>query len=48
MSYGFDTPCFTMGANFGDINADNLPDIYLATGEPDYKAVIPNRMFLNI
>lgn len=47
-SYGFDTPCFTMGANFGDINADNLPDIYLATGEPDYKAVIPNRMFLNI
>jgi len=48
VSYGFDTPCFTMGANFGDINADNLPDIYLATGEPDYKAVIPNRMFLNI
>jgi len=47
-SYGFDTPSFTMGANFGDINADNLPDIYLATGEPDYKAVIPNRMFLNI
>jgi len=45
--YGLNSPSFTMGSNYGDINNDNYPDFYLATGEPDYKALVPNRMFLN-
>lgn len=45
--YGLQSPCFTMGSNYGDINSDGFPDFYLATGEPDYKALVPNRMFLN-
>jgi len=45
---GLDKVCFTMGSNFGDFNNDGYQDIYLGTGEPDLKAVIPNRAFLNI
>jgi hypothetical protein len=36
-----------MGANFGDLDNDGFPDLYLGTGEPDYRAVLPNRMFRN-
>ena len=36
----------TMGANFGDLDNDGFPDMYCATGEPDFAAVYPNRMFL--
>ncbi len=38
---------FTMGSNFGDLNNDGFPDFYAATGTPDFRALIPNRMFLN-
>ena len=38
---------FTMGCNFGDLNNDGYPDFYAATGTPDFRALIPNRMFLN-
>ncbi len=37
----------TMGANFGDIDNDGYPDIYLGTGAPSYGMLVPNRMFLN-
>jgi hypothetical protein len=36
-----------MGSNFGDIDGDGWPDIYLGTGEPDLRTLIPNRMFRN-
>ena len=36
-----------MGANFGDLDADGFPDIYLGTGEPGYETVMPNVMFRN-
>jgi hypothetical protein len=37
----------TMGSNYGDIDNDGWPDIYLGTGAPDLAMVIPNRMFRN-
>lgn len=36
---------FVMGANFGDIDNDGFPDVYLGTGEPSYEALLPNLMF---
>jgi hypothetical protein len=36
-----------MGSNFGDIDNDGYPDIYLATGEPRLETLIPNRLFRN-
>lgn len=36
-----------MGANFGDLDNDGYPDCYLGTGEPDFRALLPNRMFRN-
>ncbi len=36
-----------MGSNFGDLDNDGYPDFYAATGEPDYRAVVPNLMFRN-
>ncbi|MBT8233880.1 MAG: CRTAC1 family protein [Saprospiraceae bacterium] len=44
---GLDKICFAMGAGFGDFDNDGFQDIYLGTGEPDFKAVIPNRAFKN-
>jgi len=37
----------TMGANFGDLDDDGFLDFYLATGFPDYEALVPNRMYWN-
>ena len=36
-----------MGANFGDIDNDGFLDIYLATGRPDFAALMPNVMLWN-
>ena len=44
---GLDRPMLTMGANFGDLDNDGWLDLYLGTGAPDYRALIPNRMFRN-
>jgi len=36
-----------MGSNFGDIDNDGWPDMYLGTGAPDFAMLIPNRMLRN-
>jgi len=36
-----------MGANFGDLDNDGFPDLYLATGEPDLRGIYPNRLWRN-
>lgn len=47
-SMGLNKPVFGMGANFGDIDNDGWPDMYLGTGNPDFASLVPNRMFKNI
>ncbi len=42
-----DHPILTMGSNFGDLNNDGFLDFYAGTGDPDYRSIQPNRMFLN-
>lgn len=44
---GLNTVMFGMGANFGDLNNDGYPDIYVGTGAPSLSSIIPNRLFLN-
>jgi hypothetical protein len=36
-----------MGANFGDIDNDGYPDIYFATGGPEYGAMAPKMLLRN-
>ncbi len=36
-----------MGANYGDIDNDGFLDLYLATGRPQYSALVPNVMLLS-
>lgn len=47
-SMGLNEVAFTMGCNFGDINSDGFLDFYLATGNPLYQSLVPNKMYLNI
>lgn len=39
---------FAMGANFGDIDNDGWLDMYMGTGNPDYKSLVPNRLYKNL
>ena len=45
---GLDKVAFAMGSNFGDIDNDGYPDIFLGTGNPQYESLVPNKMFQNI
>ena len=38
---------YTMGSNYGDLDNDGWPDFYAGTGEPNLRAMVPNRMFRN-
>ncbi len=44
---GVDGVFFTMGSNFGDLDNDGWLDFYLATGAPDYRGLMANRMLRN-
>ena len=48
VSMGLTEVAFTMGCNYGDINTDGFLDFYLATGNPLFQAVVPNKMYLNM
>ncbi|MGE5944574.1 MAG: CRTAC1 family protein [Flavobacteriales bacterium] len=41
-------PIATMGCNFGDLDNDGFLDFYLATGDPSYFSIVPNRMYHNV
>jgi hypothetical protein len=45
---GLDRVLVCMGSNFGDIDNDGLLDIYLGTGRPEYRYVVPNVLFKNV
>ena len=45
--WGIAMPSIPMGSNFGDLNADGFLDFYLGTGDPHFKNIVPNLMFLN-
>ncbi len=44
---GLDLSLWAMGINVGDLDNDGYPDLYVGTGTPDLRSVMPNRMFLN-
>lgn len=45
---GLHKTVFAMGSNFGDIDNDGFLDMYLGTGNPDYKSLTPNKLFRNM
>jgi hypothetical protein len=47
VAVGLDKVLLAMGANFGDLDNDGYPDFYVGTGDPDFRTLIPNRMFHN-
>ncbi|RIL11562.1 hypothetical protein DCC79_04425, partial [bacterium] len=46
-SLGLTRPTFTMGSNFGDVDNDGWLDLYLATGDPQFESLYPNRLYRN-
>lgn len=42
-----DRVMYTMGSNFGDLDNDGWLDFYIGTGDPDFRSLMPNRMFRN-
>ena len=44
---GLDRIMYTMGSNYGDLDNDGWLDFYVGTGDPDYRQLMPNRMFRN-
>jgi hypothetical protein len=45
---GLDKVVYSMGGNFGDIDNDGYLDMYFGTGNPDFKSLVPNKLFRNI
>lgn len=45
---GLTEPAATMGCNFGDLDNDGFLDFYLATGDPSFLSIVPNKMYRNV
>lgn len=45
---GLNKVVYSMGGNFGDIDNDGYLDMYLGTGNPDFKSLVPNKLFRNV
>ncbi len=44
---GLDYPSMPMGSNFGDLDGDGFPDVYLGTGDPHLQSLMPNLVYHN-
>lgn len=44
-SVGLDVPVKAMGSNFGDLDNDGWLDFYVGTGDPNFRSLMPNKMF---
>jgi hypothetical protein len=44
---GLDKVFMPMGSNFGDVNNDGYPDIYLGSGNTSFAALLPHVLLLN-
>lgn len=42
-----DKVLYSMGSNYGELNNDGNLDFYVGTGDPDFRSLMPSRMFLN-
>jgi hypothetical protein len=38
---------YTMGSNYGDLDNDGWLDFYVGTGDPDFRSLMPSRLFRN-
>jgi hypothetical protein len=45
---GLDRVLVCMGSNFGDLDNDGYLDMYIGTGRPEYRYVVPNVLFKNV
>lgn len=45
---GLQRPLLPMGANYGDLDSDGWPDLFLSTGVPDYESLMPNAVYRNV
>jgi len=44
---GLDVPMMPMGSNFGDLDNNGYPDIYMGTGTPNFSNLVPNQLLMN-
>jgi hypothetical protein len=45
--FNFKEELQVMGSSYGDLDNDGFQDIYLGTGDPDFRSIFPNKMYRN-